>query len=171
MSKHHSAEFGPADCRAAARLSNGVGFRAASNAAVRALSLVVALSSGACSLSFPMSPLTSEDAPTGSIKSPAAATALPGLDAQDWQSARAALNQALDQKGRSTGVTWSNPKSGARGSFTAVAAAYQNDDRRCRAFKADLLTPSDPPRILSGSACRAPGGEWVPSGVKDPKGS
>lgn len=124
------------------------------------------LSASACSLSFPMPGFASDDSPTGSITKSAVALS-PALDKEDWRRAKAALAVALDPQGNGANVMWSNPQSGAKGAFVALAPPFLEKDRICRAFKADVSASTRANRRLGGSACRNPDGEWVLAEVKE----
>ena len=132
------------------------------------LCLGFGLSTGACSLSFPMPGFVSDDSPTGSINKPSAALS-PALDKEDWRRAKAALAVALDPQGDGTNVTWDNPQSGAKGSFVALAPPFLKKDRICRDFKANVSASPRSDRRLGGSACRNADGEWILAEVKDEK--
>ena len=93
----------------------------------------------------------------------------PALDKEDWRRAKAALAVALDPQGNGANVSWSNPQSGAKGAFVALAPPYLEKDRICRAFKADVSASSRTDRRLGGSACRNPDGEWILAEIKEQK--
>lgn len=121
-------------------------------------------SASGCSMSFPMPGFT-DDAPTGSITKSSPSLS-PALDREDWRRAKAALAVALDPQGNGANVTWSNPQSGAKGNFVALAPPYLEKDRICRAFKAHV-SASRAERRVGGSACRNAEGDWVLAEVKD----
>ena len=127
---------------------------------------VLALSNGACSLSFPIGGFTGEDGPTGSINRPTKVLS-PDLDGEDWRRARAAMAVALDPQGNGAPVAWNNPQSGAKGSFVALAPPYLTNDRVCRAFNARLSIGPGAERRVAGSACRVSSGDWTLREVKD----
>lgn len=123
------------------------------------------LAGAGCSVSMPMASFTGDDKPTGSIDK-ASALLSRSLDGEDWRRARAALAVALDPQGNGAGVGWSNPQTGANGSFVAKGPPFPEDDRVCRAFDARVAAQGPPERRVSGSACRAADGEWK---VRDAK--
>lgn len=143
--------------------------RSASTASVRASILrslllvavgIAAAASGGCATGIPLPSLmakTSSDDVTGSIRgtSPLSNT----LDQEDWRRARGAMGLALDPQGNGSPVTWENPQSKARGSFTPVGQAKAVDDKICRAFIAEL-GGSLKSEQLQGDACRDRSGEW-----------
>lgn len=121
---------------------------------------VLAMSAGGCSTGIPLPSLmanTSADDVTGSIRgvSPLSNS----LDQEDWRRAKGAMGVALDPQGNGTAVTWENPQSKARGSFTPVGQAKAVDDKICRAFIAELAG-SLKNETLQGDACRDRSGEW-----------
>ncbi len=87
------------------------------------------------------------------------------LDEEDRRREKAALATALDPQGDGATIHWENPKTGRKGSITAVGHAYPEDTRICRAFLSDLRQNGDP-RTLQGTACTLTAGEWI---VKDAK--
>jgi surface antigen len=152
---------------------------ARARAALFRLSLIsVTLSLGACSITMPFmererSFIKDPDI-TGSITPRAAAHAQapgqlsplsPGLDAEDWRRARAAMATALDPQGSGAQVRWDNPDSGAKGFFGAIGNAFLIKDDICRLFVAGVGIKG-PEDWMQGSACRTAPGEWDIKDVK-----
>ena len=112
-----------------------------------------------CATGIPLPSLmsSSKDDVTGSIRgvSPLSNS----LDQEDWRRAKGAMGLALDPQGSGTIVSWDNPQSKARGSFTPVGEAKAVDDKICRAFIAEL-GGSLKSEQLQGDACRDRSGEW-----------
>ncbi len=144
--------------------------RSASTASLRAnigriLQLVAigiaTATAGGCATGIPLPSLmaktSSTEDVTGSIRgtSPLSNT----LDQEDWRRAKGAMGLALDPQGNGSPVTWENPQSKARGSFTPVGQAKAVDDKICRAFIAEL-GGSLKTEQLQGDACRDRSGEW-----------
>lgn len=131
---------------------------------VRVAAVAALLSSAgllaACSMSFPIASLKDDDTPTGSI-GPRDASLMAGLDQEDSRRAGAALALALDPQGEGTRVNWDNPRSGAKGTFVALAPPFTRDDRICRRFGADLTAPGASGRRMTGDACRNSDGSWT----------
>jgi hypothetical protein len=125
----------------------------------------VALLTAACSMSFPMASLFDEPAATQSIVPKAAMPLSPELGEEDWRRAKAALAVALDPQGSGTQVSWDNPESALKGSFTPVGQLFVKTDEICRAFLATVESKSSA-SSLQGSACRPSGGEWAIKDVK-----
>ncbi len=127
------------------------------------------LSLGGCSIVLPVSPLASQPEAepqatvitTGSLVSRETASPLSDhLGPEDIRRAHGAMALALDPQGNGAPVSWDNVESKAGGRFTPVGAPFLKNDEICRAFLADLHTPTDRAR-LQGSACRPSGGEWT----------
>jgi len=135
--------------------------------AARALHLVAALLPVAgCSWSWQLGSFAPADPDiTGSIKPRFASPLSPVLDEEDWRRARAALAVALDPQGNGKAVSWGNPDSGLKGSFTPVGTAFVQKDEICRAFLADLTAGSGQ-SWLQGSACRSNPDDWSVKDVK-----
>ena len=96
---------------------------------------LIALSASACSYSFGLSGLD-EDEPksTGAIATRAVTHLSADLDEEDWRRAKAALAVALDPQGPGTQVSWDNPASTRKGTFTPTGAPFVKDDEICRDF-------------------------------------
>ena len=126
---------------------------------------LLALSTSACGMSLGLSALD-EDGPkaTGAIVSKTDISLSADLDEEDWRRAKAALAVALDPQGPGTQVSWDNPATTRKGTFTPVGAPFVKNDEICRAFSAHLSGPSV--SALQGTACRPSGGEWVLKEVK-----
>lgn len=88
---------------------------------------------------------------------PEAAPALPPDG--DLAFARAAAQDMLSRSGEDTSLPWENPKTGARGTVTPLAAAYSQDGVTCRDFLASYVRESAE-AWLQGEACRMPAGKW-----------
>jgi surface antigen len=128
---------------------------------------LIALSTSACSFSFGLSALDDEEPKsTGAIATAAkAVTPLSAdLDDEDWRRAKAALAVALDPQGPGTQVSWDNPATTMKGTFTPMGAPFVKNDEICRTFAAHLSGPSA--ASLHGTACRPSGGEWAIKEVK-----
>ena len=80
-----------------------------------------------------------------------------------------ALAVALDPQGPGTQVSWDNPASTRKGTFTPTGAPFVKDDEICRDFSAHLSSPSA--SALQGTACRPSGGEWAIKDIKPTKGA
>jgi surface antigen len=126
----------------------------------------VAVPLGACSFALPVATLASDDpVATNSITPRFVSPLSPDLGEEDWRRARAALAVALDPQGSGSQVSWDNPDTSIKGSFTPVGQPFVADDRICRAFLASL-TGTSGVSSLQGTACRPSGGEWAIKDVK-----
>lgn len=133
-----------------------------------------------CSVSFPILGLSSkaedEVATTSSVlpsrgsQKPSALSSLAAeLGPEDLRRADGAMAVALDPQGNGAPVSWDNPQSGSKGSFTPVGGPFLRSDEICRAFVAAVQTQTKPAK-LQGMACRPSGGEWAVKDVKPWKG-
>jgi len=126
--------------------------------------LALALASGGCSFSYQLGSLfgkdeeKSEAITTGSIPlTSTIARSTAGLPPEaDLHFARAA---AVEVMSKESSTPWENPKSGARGMVTPLAAAYDHEGRTCRDFLASYVR-SGTEAWLQGEACRADAGKW-----------
>jgi len=127
--------------------------------------LVLGLTVAACSTSYPLGSFTAkDDAKTAQASaSPADATgsiidALP--PESDLVFARAAASEVLGRGGKDSSTAWENPRSGARGTVTPIASAYNQDGRMCRDFLASYVHAGTE-AWLQGEACQAGrAGKW-----------
>src|SRR5690606_3480045 len=104
---------------------------------------------------------------TGSLAPRESIPLSPDLDEEDWRRAKAALAVALDPQGPGTQVSWDNPVSSMKGTFTPTGTPFVKDDEICRAFSATLAGAST--ASLLGTACRPSGGEWVVKEIRPTK--
>jgi surface antigen len=95
---------------------------------------------------------------TGSIASPASASTA-GLPAEtDLVFARLAIVDALTRGSKEISAPWENPSSGAHGTVTPIASAYDKDGGTCRDFLASYVRRQGSETWLQGEACRAKAG-------------
>jgi 17 kDa outer membrane surface antigen len=147
-------------------LSRRPGYRGTSrrwHAARGRLSLLaLAFALGGCSFSYQLDSLfakkTEADA-TGSLRpaTPKAAAEPPAEG--DLAIARAAVSEVLTKGGKDTSMPWENPSTGARGTITPLASAYDQDGTTCRDFLASYVKNGNE-SWLQGAACRAGRGKW-----------
>jgi outer membrane surface antigen len=130
--------------------------------------LAIALMSGGCSLSYQLDSLSGKNEDqneyTGSIK-PAGDRATDAAPASveaplesDLIYARAAASEVLSRGGKDTSAPWANPQTGARGTVTPLASAYDQDGLRCRDFLASYVRDGSE-AWLQGEACNMQG-QW-----------
>jgi surface antigen len=125
--------------------------------------LLLALPAGACSFSYQLGSMFGQDSPkpdvTGTVATKTAVpVAAPPTD-NDLAFARAAASEALSQDGKTTSVPWENPTTGARGTVTPLAAAYDQDGFVCRDFLASYVRQGAE-SWLQGEGCRVHQGKW-----------
>jgi surface antigen len=113
----------------------------------------VALACGGCSVGQLDSIYGSADKSdrTGSITAPAkSANDLP--PEADLAFTKAAIRQVLEKPSNAS-EPWENPRTGARGTVTPIAAAYTQSGQTCRDFLASYVNgPSQ--SWLQGEACK-----------------
>ena len=134
-------------------------------ARVARLLIVVALGSAAAACSFPMPSLLSGEETTGSITPKIVSPLSAELGVEDWRRAKGAMAVALDPHGSGAPVTWDNPDTGFKGTFTPVGQPFVKGDEICRAFLAGV-TGQATSSSLQGTACRLSGQEWAIKDVK-----
>jgi surface antigen len=129
-----------------------------------ALAVVLSLTAAGCSFSYQLGSLfeKSDDKSdqTGSIApvtTGAAVSEAPGEG--DLAYARAAVAEVLTRGGKDASAPWSNPRTGARGTVTPIATAYNQDGFVCRDFLASYVREGSE-AWLQGEACRIHQGKW-----------
>ena len=126
--------------------------------ATLAAAVVLGLSTGGCS--YKLGGFSGQDEKpelTSSVSEPAREKAAPAE--ADLALAKAAVNDVLSRGGRDTSVPWENPRTGARGTVTPIAAAYDQGGFTCRDFLASYVREGDE-SWLQGEACRIHQGKW-----------
>ena len=95
---------------------------------------------------------------TGSL---GAAQAKPSAPTEsDLAFARNAASDVLTKGDKDSSQPWENPETGARGSVTPLAQAYNSEDgRTCRDFLASYVNGRTE-SWLQGAACQAGHGRW-----------
>ena len=135
-----------------------------------AAALALGLAAGGCSLSYQLDTLFTKDKDdgkaeqTGSIaKSEPAKVELPPDG--DLVYTRAAATELLTRGSKDASVPWENPRTGARGTVTPIAAAYNQDGFTCRDFLASYVYDGSE-AWLQGEACREGKGKWEVRSLK-----
>jgi len=100
-----------------------------------------------------------DPAQTASLRPAPARTAVEPPQEADLAIARAAVSEVLAKGGKDTSMPWENPKTGARGTITPLAQAYNQDGTTCRDFLASYVRDGNE-SWLQGEACRAARGKW-----------
>jgi surface antigen len=100
--------------------------------------------------------------PTGSVAKRPASAARP--DAGDLAAARSVAAELLS-RGTDASLPWENPRTGARGTVTPIASAYDQDGVTCRDFLASYVRQGDE-AWLQGEACRNQQQHWEVRSLK-----
>ena len=97
---------------------------------------------------------------TGSITPPPGSKNVSELPPDaDLAFARAAASEVLTRGNKDASQPWENPRSGARGTVTPIAAAYTQDGKTCHDFLASYVNGSAQ-SWLRGEACKPQKGVW-----------
>jgi 17 kDa outer membrane surface antigen len=158
---------GVVTCQSQWRLYSGTGRSRLWRGLAAPAALALALAAGGCSLSGPLDTVFGGDKSeaTGSITPP------PGVKAgelppdADLAFARIAASEVLSRGGKDASQPWENPRSGARGTVTPIAAAYTQDGKTCRDFLASYVNGSSQ-SWLQGEACKHTKGAWEVRSLK-----
>ena len=148
--RRYSSDLCRREARCAVRIAAAVG---------------LALAGAACSMSFPMTSLVEPDK-TASVAPRVVSPLSPDLGEEDWRRAKGALAVALDPQGSGSQVSWDNPDTTLRGTFTPVGQPFVKSDEVCRAFLATVVGQTSATSSLQGTACRPSGGDWAITDVK-----
>jgi len=123
---------------------------------------------GGCSFSYQLDSLfgKSDDKAEEAAAVKQASTA-PGSDMVegDLAIARAAASEVLARGGKDASLPWENPQTGARGTVTPIATAYNQDGFVCRDFLASYVRNSTE-SWMRGEACRQHQGRWEVRNLK-----
>jgi hypothetical protein len=120
------------------------------------------LALGACSFSYQLDSLFAKKGEAGQTGAPRPPMPKPAAEPPaegDLAIARAAASEVLTRGGKDTSTPWENPSTGARGTITPLAAAYNQDGVTCRDFLASHVK-NGTESWLQGEACRAGRGKW-----------
>lgn len=125
--------------------------------------VALALTGGGCSLSGQFDSVfgsSDKSDVTGSITPPPGAKQVSDLPPEpDLVYTRAAVSEVLSRPSNDASVPWENPRSGARGTVTAIASAYTQAGLTCRDFLASYVQGSSQ-AWLQGEACKQQKGGW-----------
>jgi surface antigen len=80
--------------------------------------------------------------------------------AGDLAYARAAAAEVLKRGGQGASQPWENPETGARGTVTPIATAYNQDGFTCQDFLASYVRDGSSEDWMRGEACRLHRGNW-----------
>jgi hypothetical protein len=130
----------------------------------RACAIALALGLTGCSFSYQLDNLfakneqgRADQATSLRLTAPKPAAQAPAES--DLLIARAAVSEVLSKGGKGVSLPWENPGTGARGTITPLAAAYNQDGATCRDFLASYVRNGSE-SWLQGAACRAERGKW-----------
>ncbi len=133
-----------------------------------AATLALALAAGGCSFSYQLGSLFGKDEDKAEHTASAASsqTSEPAELPPDGDLAyaRAAVSEVLAKGSATTSRPWENPRTGARGTVTPIAAAYNQDGFVCRDFLASYVRDGNE-SWLQGEACRLQG-RWEVRSMK-----
>jgi len=73
---------------------------------------------------------------------------------------RLAIVEVLQRGSKEASAPWENPSSGARGTVTPIASAYERDGSTCRDFLASYVRRRGAETWMQGEACRTGKGPW-----------
>jgi len=142
-------------------------WRITASATASCLTLLLAFACGGCSLSYQLDSLTGkgsgEPEQTSSLRPTRPLTSMP--PEQDLAVARAAVSEFLGRGGTDSSMPWENPRTGARGTITSIASAYNQDGVTCRDFLASYVRDGNE-AWMQGEACRIPQGKWEVRNLK-----
>jgi surface antigen len=133
--------------------------------------LVLAGSAGGCAFSYQLDSMFGKTddkvEATGVVRSNAARQQGSGPDMAegDLAIARAAASEVLARGGKDASLPWENPQTGARGTVTPIASAYNQDGFLCRDFLASYVKDGSEAWIR-GEACRLHKGRWEVRALK-----
>jgi surface antigen len=130
---------------------------------------VLAAALGGCSLSSQFDSVfasASSSDITGSITPPPGTKQAQGLPpAADLAFTKAAVSEMLTRGRKDASVPWENPETGARGTVTAIASAYNEGGKTCHDFLASYVSSSSE-AWLQGEACKQTKGAWEVRAMK-----
>jgi 17 kDa outer membrane surface antigen len=123
------------------------------------LAPALAFALGGCSFSYQLDSLFAKNdaETTASLKGAPKPAAEPPAEG-DLAIARAAAREVLTKGGKDASIPWENPSTGARGTITPLATAYDLDGLTCRDFLASYVK-NGAESWLQGEACRHRG-KW-----------
>lgn len=133
----------------------------------------MALLAGGCSFSYKLDSMFSKAAPpdpadvTGSIRPRDAELAKSAnlLADMDLAYAKEAASDLLARGGSDQSLPWENPTTGARGTVTPIASAYESEGFTCRDFLASYVRDGNE-AWMQGEACRVHEGRWEVRNLK-----
>src|SRR5262249_27303021 len=135
-------------------------YRATSRQWPAAQIFALALALGGCSFSYQLDNMFTKKSDAEATSSLRATAPAPEPPAEgDLAIARAAVSEVLTKGGKDISMPWENPHTGARGTITPLASAYDQDGRTCHDFLASYVK-NGTESWLQGEACRSHHGKW-----------
>jgi surface antigen len=129
--------------------------------------VLLGIACGGCSLSYQFDSLVGKSdktETTGSIK-PVLVKDVALPPERDLAYTRVAVADALNRGTHDVSLPWENPDSGARGTVTPIASAYNQDGVVCRDFLASYVSGSVE-SWMRGEACSPTKGKWEVRSMK-----
>jgi surface antigen len=122
---------------------------------------------GGCSTEVKLPGMFGDDKPlqTGTILSPSSPEGVGLPPASDLAYAKVAAAEVMKSDREDASLPWENPASGARGTVTPIASAYQVEGALCRDFVASYVAEGAE-SWMQGEACRAAKGRWEVRNLK-----
>jgi hypothetical protein len=123
---------------------------------------LLGLATGGCSLSYQLDNVLAkkdDQEQVGALRPTTPKPAAEPPPEADLAIARAAVSEVLSKGGKHASMPWENPKTGARGTVTPLASAYDQGGNTCRDFLASYVKDGNE-SWLQGEACRAARGKW-----------
>jgi hypothetical protein len=133
-----------------------------------ALPAAVTLALGGCSLSSQFDSVFGSASPeqTGSITPPPGSKPVDVMPPDaDLAYTKAAVSEVLSRGKKDASLPWENPNSGARGTVTPIASAYNDGGQTCQDFLASYVNGSAQ-AWLQGEACKPRQGAWEVRSLK-----
>jgi surface antigen len=103
---------------------------------------------------------------TGTVPDTTIVTKPAAVSDRDLAYARAAATEVLRRGGKGTSLPWENPETGARGTVTPIATAYDSDGFTCQDFLASYVHAGKSEDWMRGEACRVHKGNWEVRSLK-----
>lgn len=135
--------------------------------------LPFALMAGGCSFSYQLGSLFDKNKDQAAVETTGSIgnKATPRANDGDLAFARAAATEVLRRGGEGASQPWENPETGARGTVTPIASAYNVDGFTCQDFLASYIRNGSGEDWMRGEACRIHKGSWEVRSLKPWKNS
>ena len=124
-----------------------------------AAAFALALPAAGCSYTYQLDALFEKDGAKGNATAAATAGKAAAIPEADLALAKAAATELLARGAKDSSLPWENPRTGARGTVTPIASAYNQDGFVCQDFLASYVKDRQE-SWYQGGACRVHGGRW-----------